>query len=134
MNIGPFELEACHAVLNGNATREQWEQAIAFAVYVQRHSPWWIGDIVQMGEERFGENFYQAMPEASDGLVSRSVGVCKKVPRSVRVEGLSFSHHREVCGLLPSQQRIVLQEALDKGLTSGEVRGLVQKKKKGIRG
>jgi hypothetical protein len=66
-----------------------------------RACQWWIGDWINHGERAYGERYTQAVEET--GLDTQTLMNCAWVAASVapslRVERLSWSHHREVAAL-----------------------------------
>jgi hypothetical protein len=83
-----------------------------------------IGDAIRLGEQLYGEKAYQAIEliHLSEKGRLEYVRVSEKVPRSIRVEGLSWSHHRAIAPLPPKEQRQWLRRAKKEGLSHHELR------------
>lgn len=83
-----------------------------------------IGDACIHAEKLYGERGYQALEHL--GLSERAkleyVRVAQKVPRSIRREDLSWSHHRAVAPLELPQQKQWLRRASEEHLSHHELR------------
>lgn len=124
LKLGPFEFEPCRAKVRGQPPIEDWEGPLSFALWCQRASPWWIGDMLNAGDVRFGENFYQICEGygISADQLQRYQSVARRVPAPNRRPGLSWSAHAMVARLPVDEQQTVLLEAERRGWTSEEIR------------
>ncbi len=112
MVLGPFQFTSTGVRMSGRPTVDAWKGPLQFALWCQRAGPWWIGDLVNAGEDGFGEAFSQMCEGiVSDEQLSRYAAVARKVPREVRVPGLSWSAHAAVAQLTRDQQRQFLRRA-----------------------
>ncbi|MBM4000430.1 MAG: hypothetical protein FJ297_12990 [Planctomycetes bacterium] len=121
--LGPFRFLATHIEIQGRPNVEAWLEPLAFALWCQRASPWWIGDLLNAGDERFGEAFSQAC----EGLISgeqlqRYESIARRVPQANRRAALSWSAHAAVARLSGDLQREVLELAERHGWDSVELR------------
>ncbi len=85
--------------------------------------PWWWGDWLNYGERAYGETYTQAI-EVTGHKLQRLMNykwVANAVDISVRRAALSWTHHRYVARLLPSQQRRWLGMAEAQGWSSTEL-------------
>ena len=83
-----------------------------------------IGDWLMLVEERFPEEFSQAsevLGLSEDGR-REYLRVAQQVPRSIRREELSWSHHRAVAALEPGAQAEHLEAAVKEGLSHHQLR------------
>jgi hypothetical protein len=99
---------------------------------INRACSWWIGDWLIFGEGTFREKFAQAASAtglAEQTLVNRMY-VCRNVPPSRRVQGVSFSVHAEVAPLSPREQTKWLRIASERGLSRAELRGRMKATRK----
>jgi Ser/Thr protein kinase RdoA (MazF antagonist) len=83
-----------------------------------------IGDWLLLMEERWPEQFSQAsevLGLSEDGR-REYLRVSQQVPRSVRREELSWSHHRAVAALEPPEQARYLEAAVTEHLSHHELR------------
>ena len=73
----------------------------ALLAVIRRKVQFAMGDWLLQMEARFPEQFSQAAEvlEISEGGLQEYIRVAKQVPRSVRREKLSWSHHRAVAAL-----------------------------------
>jgi hypothetical protein len=81
-----------------NLTMGEFASVCEFVGKLGSAQRWWVGDLVNQGERRFGEDVYQAL----EGLQMSPEGrmECARVAvafhRSQRRPGLSWGHHRAV--------------------------------------
>jgi hypothetical protein len=80
---------------------ERLEAVGAFLASVRKTVQFAIGDLLLQVEVRFPEKFSQfaEILEMSEGGLQEYLRVAEKVPRSIRRENLSWSHHRAVASL-----------------------------------
>ena len=83
-----------------------------------------IGDTIIQGEKLYGQKAYQAIElmGLSENARLEYVRVAERVPRSVRRDDLSWSHHRAVATKPIPEQRRLLKEAAERGLSHHELR------------
>lgn len=94
MIVGPFALLPGQLAVMKQAPIEVWEENAKLLFDMQKHVPWWIGDLVVFGEARFGDDFWQVPPEsASEKMIQRFAGVSRAFKIDERVPGLSWTHH-----------------------------------------
>lgn len=107
-NISYDQLEAVGGLLG------RMHQSLRFA----------IGDYLRMLEEMFPERFSQGAEvlEISEEGLREYLRVSEKVPRSVRREKLSWSHHRAVAALEPPEQKQWLRRAETERLSHHQLR------------
>lgn len=83
-----------------------------------------IGDWLLLMETRFPERFPQAAEilGISEAGMQEYLRVSEKVPRSIRRESLSWSHHRAVAALEPPEQKEWLERAEEQRLSHHQLR------------
>lgn len=83
-----------------------------------------IGDAIIQGEKLYGEEAHQAIElmGLSENARLEYVRVAQRVPRSIRRADLSWSHHRAVATKPPAEQRRILKDAAERGLSHHELR------------
>ena len=127
MTLGPFQFRPSQVKVAGRPELEDWRGPLQFALWCQRASPWWIGDMINRGEDLFGEEFGEVCGETlSTEMVSRYASVARRVPPQNRRPSLSWSAHAAVARLPHAQQRRLLAEAERKGWNSEDLRKQVQ--------
>ena len=107
-NISYKQLEAVGGLLG------RMHQSLRFA----------IGDWLQLMETRFPEKWSQAaeiLGISEDGM-REYLRVSEKVPRSIRREKLSWSHHRAVAALEVPEQKEWLEKAESECLSHHQLR------------
>lgn len=127
MNLGPFEFRPANVKVVGKPQLGDWKGPLHFAIWCQRASPWWIGDLVNRGEDLFGEEFGEVCGETlSTEMISRYASIARRVPPQNRHAELSWSAHAAVARLPHEQQRKMLTEAIRQGWNSEDLRKQVQ--------
>jgi hypothetical protein len=128
LDLGKFHLTSTDVRIDGKPEVEQWMGPLQFAIWCQRASPWWIGDLLNAGDARFGEAFSQACQGiVSPDMLQRYESVARRVPPANRRQGLSWSAHAAVARLTTQQQRIILDQAEENGWNSEQLRVEVRK-------
>jgi hypothetical protein len=131
MTLGPFQFRPADVGVQGRPSLPDWEGPLQFALWCQRASPWWIGDLINRGEDLYGEEFGEVCGATlSTEMVSRYASVARRVPAQNRRPALSWSAHAAVARLPPAQQRRLLLEAEQQGWNSDELRKKVQEQVK----
>ena len=129
ISIGQFDFLPSAVQVKGRPGLEDWRGPLQFALWCQRASPWWIGDLLNAGDANFGESFSQVCEGYISGdQLQRYESVARRVPARNRRENLSWSAHAVVARLSSEQQRQMLKQAEERGWTSEELRRQVQKR------
>ncbi len=127
LKIGPFRFSSTGARVEQPTQVEDWLQPLAFALWCQRASPWWIGDLLVAGDAQFGEAFSQACQGWVSGeQLQRYESIARRVPPENRRASLSWSAHAAVARLSPEKQREMLELAEKNGWSSEELRAHVR--------
>src|SRR3954466_5379127 len=122
ISIGPFHFTSVGVRISGKPELPEWKGPLQFALWCQRAGPWWIGDLLNAGEDSFGESFSQMCEGAvSAEMLNRYASVARRVPIENRVAGLSWSAHAAVAPLPIDQQKPLLHEADRRGWTTEEL-------------
>lgn len=123
ISVGPFQFFSTGIRIHGRPTLEAWEGPLQFAIWCQRAGPWWIGDLINAGEDGFGEAFSQMCEGlVSTEMLSRYASVARRVPFENRRSNLSWSAHAAVARLDSAGQKKLLAAADREGWTSEELR------------
>ena len=127
LSVGPFQFSSTGVRVVGKPELEAWKGPVQFAFWCQRAGPWWIGDMVNAGEDRFGEAFSQlGEGGVSTEMLSRYAAVARRVPIQNRLPGLSWSAHAMVARLPVERQRPVLERAEREGWDTTQIRDHVR--------
>jgi hypothetical protein len=81
------------------ATFAQWEDEYEKARNVDRGINWWLGDILRIGQERWGEAFAAVVDPNFAEQHKNKMWVAGRVPKERRRAALSWSLHREVAAM-----------------------------------
>ena len=135
ISVGPFHFTSVGVRISGKPEIADWKGPLQFALWCQRAGPWWIGDMLNAGEDRFGETFSQMCEGAvSAEMLNRYASIARRVPLENRRPGLSWSAHAVVARLPHDVQRDLLLEAERKGWTTDELRDRARAAEKSRRG
>ncbi|MGC1273361.1 MAG: hypothetical protein WBC44_06605 [Planctomycetaceae bacterium] len=121
LTLGPFRFTPTGLAVRGGADAplESWAVPLQFSLWCQQGAPWWIGDLLNAGDARFGEMFSQVCEGAvSADQLQRYESVARRVPQENRRPGLSWSAHAAVARLPHALQRKMLERAEQSGWTS----------------
>jgi hypothetical protein len=123
ISVGPFHFTSAGVRITGKPQLDDWRGPLQFALWCQRAGPWWIGDLLNSGEDRFGETFSQMCEGTlSTEMLNRYASVARRVPIENRVPSLSWSAHAAVARLPSNLQKRLLLDAERHGWTSDELR------------
>jgi len=103
---------------------QDWANKLFAATENYRTSLWEIGDLLNTGENKFGELYVQAasMTNLSPDRLKVLKWVSASVPQSNRREDLSFARHQEVAKLESSYQTKFLDLSTEHNWASLEIR------------
>jgi hypothetical protein len=92
---------------------DQWSNLMETLSKMDTAFQFALGDALNYGQSRYGERYAQAIECTGKEYQSLAnyAWVSKAVPGEVRVAGLSWTHHRLVARLEPSEQSFLLQKA-----------------------
>lgn len=129
ISIGKFDFLPTAVRVQGKPALDDWKGPMQFALWCQRASPWWIGDLLNAGDAAFGEAFSQVCEGYISGdQLQRYESIARRVPAKNRRENLSWSAHAVVARLNDDQQRFMLKEAEQRGWTSEDLRKEVRRR------
>ena len=127
ISLGPFRFRPASVNIEGRPPLADWQGPLQFALWCQRASPWWIGDMINSGEDLFGEEFAEVCGGTlSTEMVSRYASVARRVPPRNRRPNLSWSAHAAVARLPEPLQRRMLAQAEKHGWNSDDLRKKVR--------
>ena len=123
ISLGNFQFLPASVKITGRPDIEEWMGPLQFAIWCQRASPWWIGDMLNAGDAHFGEAFSQACEGyVSADMLQRYESVARRVPAQNRNPNLSWSSHASVARLKGPGQRKLLSQAVKNGWNSEDLR------------
>lgn len=109
---------------------ERFEAICRFLGRLSSAVKWYIGDLLIFGETVYGELAFQAAEALNMSPEGKQecIRVAMHVPRSRRNETLSWSHHRIVAPrwVTPQEQRVLLAQAEQEGMSTTKLRDVVQ--------
>lgn len=127
LKIGPFRFYSTTVRVEQDTQVTDWLAPLTFALWCQRASPWWIGDLLLAGDAHFGEEFSQACQGWVSGeQLQRYESIARRVPPENRRPTLSWSAHAVVARLDHARQREMLELAEKHGWSSEELRSRVR--------
>jgi len=94
---------------------DEWIELMSTLVRLETAFQFAIGDALLYGESKFGEKYSQAMDATgmSYQSLANMVWVARRVPMCNRVVGVSWTHHRVIASIDPTDQRLLLEMARD---------------------
>lgn len=103
---------------------KKWLVIAEFPQAIRSRSQWWIGDVLNYGEDEYGEKYAQAVDEhgKSESRLQTYASVCRRFEPSRRRREVSFDHHAECAALLPQEADRVLAEAIKMRWSKMDVR------------
>ena len=122
VKYNPFQKRAFVPDPAVELTFDAWQGYYDGMLITMESLPWWVGDLINLGEAKWGEKYAQAL-EATGKPVEQLMNwanVARKV--SFRNEKLSWTHHRHVASLDPEKQREWLDTAEAEDWTSAELK------------
>ncbi len=128
LQVGKFTLSKIGVAVEREPSFEEWQQAVEFAQRAESGIAWWIGDLMNYGEKRYGETYTQAIE--STGMAYQYLAdakyVSSRIEISSRDENLSFKHHKTVAPLSHAEQKRWLRKASANSWTSSDLRKAIK--------
>lgn len=111
-------------------TFSDWTELAKMVTGMNLNRQWWAGDLILAGE-RFGERATQHWNDLGYKYESLAncVRVCRRFPRPLRHENLSFSHHAVVYKMTDVAAKTTLEVAAEQGWTVSVLRVVVHGEK-----
>lgn len=98
------------AVIRSDTPFEVWREATESWISVSESVEIVVGDLLQFGEARYGDDFAQVIGR-SERTLANWKSICSRVPRANRQAGLGISHLSAVKSLPPASQQEWLEKA-----------------------
>lgn len=97
----------------------EWEGIGRLLLEAAESVMWWVGDWLNYGEAHYGSTYTAAAEWTGldPGTLADAKWVAKAIETSDRSEVLSWSHHRAVAALQPSDRAALLNSAAEEGWT-----------------
>jgi len=122
---GPFTATPTGLIVTAPVPYEVWEAYGGALRRVESSLQWVIGDWLVYGEDTYGEKYAQATsvwPGKSIERIKRYAWASQCVPKFLRKQSLSWSHHLEVGALDSADQKMWLDRAEKEGWSVRELR------------
>lgn len=122
VKIAQCELTTNSATFNPAMPWADWLEAGQQLCKVAGATLWWIGDWINYGEKAYGEKYAQAL-----GLLDYDAQTLRNAAYvssnvTLRLQGLTWSHHREVAPMNQDKQAQWLNKAATNQWTVSELR------------
>lgn len=123
-----YKTSAVGLVAKGKPSYAEWEIALSVVCGIAKSCPWWIGDLLNLGEHTYGETYSQALAATGfdEGYLKNCKWVASHVEMSRRRDNLSFSHHQEVAPFDPEDQDKWLERAVKNHWSCKQLREAIQ--------
>ena len=111
-------------VLRPDLSFDEWQYVVQSLFSVERSINWLIGDALAYGEDKFGEEFAQAVDSLDwkRQRVQNAAWVSRSVQHDTRRNELSWSHHALVASMDKDEQEMWLQRCADEHLSCSSLR------------
>jgi hypothetical protein len=95
---------------------------------IREVSRFWLGDLLNAGEQRYGEKYAQALDVTGldYGSLRNITSLSSRFPIERRRPELTWTHHNAVAALDPETADELLQKSIDEGLSVPALRALVK--------
>lgn len=130
-----FAFHATSVELVGDPTEEEWSEVTLGTIRMYQRSQWIIGDLLLIGERRYGETYAQVVDVTgySPQTLANICSVNSRIPPERRRETLSWAHHAAVAYLEADEQEALLDQAEKHGLSSKDLQEAVGTFKKALK-
>lgn len=124
---GDVRLEASGLHLPDNMPLEDWRRMGERLRDTQQSLMWWVGDWLRFGERKHGVTYAEAaeLTGYKEGSLRTAVWMAGQFDLSMRIDKLTWHHHRHAASLSPAQRADALQRAADEGLSTHAFKALV---------
>lgn len=128
LTLGAWRLTTRGLVISPDATNTQWEQIGHFLAQMEGSIQWLIGDWMAAGERIWGRTYKQAAElfGYEEQTLRMLVSVSQRVDLLIRINNLSFAHHRLVVPRPHDEQRALLEYAAEVGLSLAQLRTAIE--------
>lgn len=132
LQVGKFTLSKIGVAIDGTPSFEEWQEAMTFTQRSESGVMWWIGDLLNEGEKRYGETYTQAIGSSdySYETVKQAKYVAGAVELCTRIHNLSWKHHQIVAPLDSKAQAKWLKKASANSWSSAELRKAIKESNK----
>jgi hypothetical protein len=117
--------------ITAEPTFERWSSEVESWFILHTAGPIVIGDLLNYGELRWPEQFAQVIDGLSQKYQAQTLlnyrSVMRRVPPEVRHPELSFGHYDAVASLPVTEQRQVLERAVEENWSRDETRQMVHR-------
>lgn len=130
IRAGNFTLMPVGLHMEQAATVDEWREVGGILRRLDASIQWLIGDWMAYGERVWGQTYEQVAAETgySYQTLRDYSWVARNVGLSIRIDKLSFSHHRLVASLSPEQQQEWLDYAVMNNLSLSQMRQAIEGK------
>ncbi len=136
--LHPFALTVTGVEIMRDATFKEWEEAFTQIKRIHGAATFWLGDLLNYGESKWGEKYSQALDatEYEEQTLRNAAWVAKQIPRERRrnLDKVSYSHHAEIAALDPEQQDHWLQRVEMDGMSRDALRIAIRQQKRALEG
>lgn len=128
LTLGAWRLTTRGLIIGSDATDAQWEQIGHFLGQMEGSIQWLIGDWMAAGERLWGRSYKQASElfGYEEQTLRMLVSVSQRVDLLIRINNLSFAHHRLVASRPPEEQRAYLQYAAEMLFSLAQLKAAIE--------
>lgn len=120
-------LEASGLHLPENMPLEDWRRVGERLRDTQQSLMWWVGDWLRFGEHKHGVTYAEAaeLTGYKEQSLRTAVWLSGQFDVSMRINKLTWNHHRHAASLPPDKRSEALQRAADEGLSTRALKALI---------
>ena len=138
LTFGPFCLTVTGVETVRESTFEEWEQAFKWVQAVDGCLQFWLGDLLEYGENHWGQKYSQALEatEYAEKTLRNATWVARQIPKERRrlSAKVTYGHHVEVAGLEPDRQEYWLTRCEAEELTRDQLRAALKAERLSLTG
>ena len=128
MKLGALTLMDGYLLIDADAEVESLEPEVEKLFFMQRNINWWLGDLINFGEARWGDDIWQTIPEGtSESMLGRFVAGCRKIKPTDRVPGASWTMHSICAKVEPTLRKALLNHGAAEGMETEEFREYIKR-------
>ena len=130
-----IRLDDCGLHLPENMGLEDWQRVGERLRDTQQSLMWWVGDWLRFGERKHGVTYADAaaLTGYKEQSLRSAVWLSGQFDVLMRINKLTWHHHRHAAALPPAKRTDALQRAVDEGLSTRALKALVDEIKRDLR-
>ena len=129
-----FDLTQTGLTVNGEITYDEWRGEMEVLRKIAGAFQWWIGDLLNLGEHKWGEKYADAVNDTEARNWQMYASVAARFEFTYRYVNLTWTHHQVVAYLEEPDRSELLRKAADQQWSVSELREAARLIKSGENG